>query len=73
VNESDLIFWDLPNFEDMAKDRVVYFPTLRSVNHVTLMIKEGFTNFEFINRAHDYFKKYGIALKGALINKEHKK
>jgi hypothetical protein len=73
VNESDLIFWDLPNFEDMAKDRVVYFPTLRSVNHVTLMIKEGFTNFEFINRARDYFKKYGIALKGALINKEHKK
>jgi hypothetical protein len=37
------------------------------------MIKEGFTNFEFINRARDYFKKYGIALKGALINKEHKK
>jgi hypothetical protein len=70
VESYDLILWDLPDMEVLNSNRELYFPIVRTLDNVSIIVGENFSKFKHIEEIIDYFKRYQINIKGVLVNKD---
>ena len=67
VEESDIIFWDLPSTVEMDKKRELFFPINRKIERVSFILEENKSKFKEIEKVIDYYKKYNIKIKGSIL------
>jgi|GEM_PF-4613838 len=69
LENSKLIFWDLPDIETMNKDRELFFPVIRQIENVSILVAENKSKTANLLDTLSYFKKYGVPIKGLLMAK----
>jgi len=70
--DAPIVFWDLPDLSKIKKCKEIYFPIIRQIQNISIVVKENLTKMKQLVYAIDYFKKYGIAIKGVLMSREEK-
>lgn len=70
VDQYDLILWDLPEIESMKANKELYFPMIRVIDNVSLIVSENKTKFVEMQKIIDYFRRYQIRVKGMLYHRE---
>jgi len=63
-----IILWDIPSINTMSDSREVFFPVIRKLQNISIIVGENRTKMEEISEMTDYFKKYGVKIKGLLVN-----
>jgi len=72
VDKYDLLLWDLPTISHMDKNKQIFFPIIRCIDIVSIVVSENKTKIEDISSLIKYFKKYEIKVKGFLFSSSHK-
>lgn len=70
VEDYDLVLWDLPELEILNSNKELYFPIVRTVDNVSIIVGENYSKYKHIEQMIDYFKRYQINIKGVLVNKD---
>ena len=70
VEDYDLVLWDLPELDILNSNKELYFPIVRTVDNVSLIVGENYSKFKHIEQMIDYFNRYQINIKGVLVNKD---
>jgi len=68
LSKYDLIFWDLPSLKTMNKKRELFFPVVRSLESLTLIVEKEVTKKKDIDCLISYFEKYQVPIKGVLFS-----
>ncbi len=68
LSKYDLIFWDLPSLKTMNKKRELFFPVVRSLESLTLIVEKEVTKKKDIDSLISYFEKYQVPIKGVLFS-----
>ncbi len=68
VNKYDLIFWDLPSLDQMNKSREVFFPVVRALESLTLIVGSQVSKGKELDELISYFQKYQVPIKGVLFS-----
>jgi len=66
--KSKIIFWDLPEIEQMDSAKEIFFPIIRHIDNVSILVESNFSKSADFSDTLSYFKKYGIPLKGVLMS-----
>lgn len=73
TNLYDLVLWDLPELEILDANKEIYFPVIRMLDNVSLIVKGKETNIYQIRELADYYSKYQVDIKGVLFDSKKKK
>ncbi len=68
LSKYDLIFWDLPSLKTMNRKRELFFPVVRSLESLTLIVEKEVTKKKDIDSLISYFEKYQVPIKGVLFS-----
>ncbi len=68
MEKYDLILWDLPSLEYMNKSREVFFPIVRSLESLTLIVGAEVSKGKEIDALISYYQKYQVPIKGVLFS-----
>ena len=68
LSKYDLIFWDLPSLRTMNKKRELFFPVVRSLESLTLIVEKEVTKKKDVDSLISYFEKYQVPIKGVLFS-----
>lgn len=68
TNRYDLVLWDLPEMDILDSNKEVYFPIIRMLDNVSLIVKGKQTNIFEIRDLADYYSKYQVDIKGVLFD-----
>ena len=72
LTKYDLIFWDLPTLESMNHSREVFFPIVRSLESLTLIVEAQTSKGKELDTLISYFQKYQVPIKGVLFSEAKK-
>jgi hypothetical protein len=73
TNKYDLVLWDLPEMEILDANKEIYFPVIRMLDNVSLIVRSKETNLFQIRSLADYYSKYQVDIKGILFDNKKKK
>lgn len=73
TNLYDLVLWDLPDMEVLDANKEVYFPVIRMLDNVSLIVKGKKTSVVQIRSLAEYYSKYQVDIKGVLFDSSKKK
>ena len=65
--KSSIVFWDLPEIDKMAMSKEIFFPIIRHIGNVSILIAANFSKAADFSNTLNYFKKCGTLLKGVLM------
>lgn len=68
TNRYDLVLWDLPEMDILDSNKEVYFPVIRMLDNVSLIVKGKQTNVFEVRDLADYYSKYQVDIKGVLFD-----
>lgn len=69
----DLILWDLPSLEYMNNSREIFFPIVRALESLTLIVAAEVSRGRELDTLISYFEKYQVPIKGVLFSGSNKK
>lgn len=69
VDSYDLILWDLPDLEALKSNKELFFPVIRILDNVSMIVSENTTKFKDMQTIMDYFRRYQIRVKGMLYHR----
>lgn len=64
----DLVLWDLPEVSILDTNKELYFPIIRVLDNVSLIVAGNKTKIKEINELIGYFQRYQIKIKGLLFS-----
>jgi hypothetical protein len=64
----DLLLWDLPSFDILDTNKELYFPIIRALDNVSLIIKKDISKINEISEVISYFRRYQVDIKGLLYS-----
>lgn len=67
IENSDVVLWDLPNLIEMDNKKELYYPVIRSIESVSIVVETNESKYKEITNAKDYFDKYKVPFKGFVI------
>jgi hypothetical protein len=67
VESSDVVLWDLPELKDMDNKKEVFYPVIRSLESVSLIVKANQSKYSDLYEVKDYFEKYKVPFKGLVL------
>jgi len=70
IDSYDLLLWDLPDMNSLKANKELYFPVIRVLDNISLIVSANETKFKDIQNIIDYFKRYQIRIKGMLYHRE---
>lgn len=70
VDSYDLILWDMPEVSILDSQKEVYFPIIRSLDSVSLIVAKDKTKIKEVHELVGYYKRYQVEIKGLLYNPE---
>jgi len=70
IDSYDLLLWDLPDMDSLKANKELYFPVIRVLDNISLIVSANQTKFKDIQNIIDYFKRYQIRIKGMLYHRE---
>lgn len=73
TNLYDLVLWDLPEMEVLDANKEVYFPVIRMLDNVSIIVRGKQTNINQVRSLSDYYSKYQVDIKGVLFDASKKK
>lgn len=68
VDSYDLILWDMPEVSVLDGHKEVYFPVIRSLDSVSLIVAKDKTKIKEVHDLVGYYKRYQVEIKGLLYN-----
>ncbi|MBK25449.1 MAG: hypothetical protein CME70_15750 [Halobacteriovorax sp.] len=68
VDSYDLILWDMPEVSVLDNQKEVYFPIIRSLDSVSLIVAKDKTKIKEVHELVGYYKRYQVEIKGLLYN-----
>ncbi len=72
VDSYDLILWDMPEVSVLDAQKEIYFPIIRSLDSVSLIVAKDKTRIQEVNDLVGYYKRYQVEIKGLLYNPDEK-
>lgn len=73
VDSYDLILWDMPEVSVLDSQKEVYFPIIRSLDSVSLIVAKDKTKIKEVHDLVGYYKRYQVEIKGLLYNPDNGK
>ncbi|MBT5092872.1 MAG: hypothetical protein HOM21_01430 [Halobacteriovoraceae bacterium] len=67
VDSYDLVLWDLPEIDSMNSFKELYFPVIRTLDNVSLIVGQNKNMMDDITQMIEYFKRYQVTIKGLLF------
>lgn len=67
IENSDVVLWDLPNLVEMDNKKELFYPVIRSIESVSIIVESNESKYKEITNAKDYFDKYKVPFKGFVI------
>lgn len=67
IENSDVVLWDLPNLIEMDNKKELFYPVIRSIESVSIIVESNESKYKEITNAKDYFDKYKVPFKGFVI------
>lgn len=67
VESSDVVLWDLPELKEMDNKKEVFYPVIRSLESVSLIVKANQSKYSDLYEVKDYFEKYKVPFKGLVL------
>lgn len=67
VESSDVVLWDLPDLKEMDNKKEVFYPVIRSLESVSLIVKTNYSKYAELHKIKDYFEKYKVPFKGLVL------
>ncbi|EQC52664.1 hypothetical protein, partial [Bacteriovorax sp. DB6_IX] len=64
---SDVVLWDLPDLKEMDNKKEVFYPVIRSLESVSLIVKTNYSKYAELHKIKDYFEKYKVPFKGLVL------
>ncbi|MFT6070239.1 MAG: hypothetical protein ACJAT2_001766 [Bacteriovoracaceae bacterium] len=72
VDSYDLILWDMPEVSVLDSQKEIYFPIIRSLDSVSLIVAKDKTRIKEVHDLVGYYKRYQVEIKGLLYNPDDK-
>lgn len=72
VDSYDLILWDMPEVSVLDSQKEIYFPIIRSLDSVSLIVAKDKTRIQEVHDLVGYYKRYQVDIKGLLYNPDEK-
>ena len=72
TNKYDLVLWDLPNMDILDENKEIFFPVIRMLDNVSLVVRGKETSINHIRSLADYYSKYQVDIKGVLFDSKKK-
>lgn len=72
VDSYDLILWDMPEVSVLDSHKEIYFPIIRSLDSVSLIVAKDKTKIKEVHDLVGYYKRYQVEIKGLLYNPDEK-
>jgi hypothetical protein len=69
----DIVLWDIPDIDTLDKNKELFFPIIRTLDNVSIVVKENHSKIGNINEIINYFKRYQVKIKGLLFAKSSNK
>ncbi len=63
-----ILFWDLPETQDMDRQVELFFPITKNIKNFTLLVRKNFDKTKQLQKLNSYFHKYDIPCKGIIMN-----
>ena len=67
VEGADVVLWDLPELKEMDNKKEVFYPVIRSLESVSLVVKANESKYTDLHQVKDYFEKYKVPFKGLVL------
>jgi len=68
VENSDVVLWDLPELLEMDNKKELFYPVIRSIESISLIVKSNSSKYKDIYKIKDYFDKYKVPSKGFVLS-----
>lgn len=68
IENSEVVLWDLPELKEMDNKKELYYPIIRSIESVSLVVEENESRYKQIIFIKDYFDKYKVPFKGFVVS-----
>ncbi len=68
LEKYDLILWDLPTLEIMNSSREIFFPIVRTLESLTLIVGGEVSKGKELDALVSYYQKYQVPIKGVLFS-----
>ena len=69
-DQYDVVFWDVPDLQKIKSDSERYFPVIMNFDSLSLIVARALSNSRDIREITEFFKGYGISLKGLLFENQ---
>lgn len=66
----DVVFWDVPDLEKIKSNSERYFPVIMNFDSLSIIVARALSNSKDIKEITEFFKGYGISLKGLLFENQ---
>ncbi len=70
ITNSDVVLFNIPNLEQLNKQRDLFFPIVNRVSNISFVISEEESKLKDIEKMINFYENYGVDIKGALIKKK---
>ncbi|MEE3078071.1 MAG: hypothetical protein VX341_01945 [Bdellovibrionota bacterium] len=64
---ADIILWDLPFLSKMDAKKELFYPIIRYLDNVSLIVKSNISKYKELDSVKDYFEKYQVPIKGLVL------
>jgi hypothetical protein len=68
----DLLLWDLPELSILDSNKELYFPIIRTLDNVSLVVKKDVSKISEIGDMISYYNRYQVDIKGLLYSSDFK-
>lgn len=69
-DQYDVVFWDVPDLEKIKSNSERYFPVIMNFDSLSIIVAKALSNSKDIKEITEFFKGYGISLKGLLFENQ---
>lgn len=69
-DQYDVVFWDVPDLDKIKSDSERYFPVIMNFDSLSIIVAKALSNSKDIREITEFFKGYGISLKGLLFENQ---
>lgn len=67
IENSDVVLWDLPKLSEMDNKKELFYPVIRSIESVSIVVETNLSSYKEIISVKDYFDKYKVPFKGFVV------
>ncbi len=70
IYNSELVFWDFPHQKVMDTQREVFFPLMKRLSNISIIMERSRTKANDLKYLIDYYSRYNVSVKGVMLAAE---